>query len=54
MLVSNVTYKVLNASDYGVAQERKRIFIVGIRTDLGLHFEFPLATHGNEICMWLH
>lgn len=45
-----VIYKVLNASDYGVAQERKRIFIVGIRTDLGINFEFPEATHGTEIC----
>lgn len=44
----NVVYQVLNASDYGVAQERRRIFIVGIRSDLGLKFEFPEATHGNE------
>lgn len=44
-----VVYKVLNAADYGVAQERKRIFIVGIRNDLALEFEFPKKTHGNEM-----
>lgn len=33
-----VFYKVLDASDYGVAQKRKRLFIVGIR---GEKFEFP-------------
>lgn len=42
----NVVFKVLNASDYGVAQERKRIFIVGIRKDLNLTFDFPVCTHG--------
>ena len=38
--------KVLNAADFGVAQERKRIFIVGIRDDLGVTYQFPEPTHG--------
>ena len=38
---------VLNAVDFGVAQERKRIFIVGLRDDLGLEYEFPQPTHGE-------
>ncbi len=38
---------VLNAVDFGVAQERKRIFIVGLREDLGLEYEFPKPTHGE-------
>lgn len=42
----NVQYKVLNAAEYGVAQERKRIFIVGIRADFGLVYQFPDITHG--------
>lgn len=34
--------KVLNASDYGIPQARKRIYIVGIRQDLDVkNFEFP-------------
>lgn len=44
----NVEYAVLNASDFGVAQDRKRIFIVGIRTDFGVSFKFPKPTHGTE------
>lgn len=38
---------VLNAVDFGVAQHRKRIFIVGLRDDLGLEYEFPKPTHGH-------
>ena len=42
-----VKAEVLNAADYGVPQERKRILIVGIRDDLGVEFQFPTATHGD-------
>lgn len=42
----NVTAKVLNAADYGVPQERKRIFIVGINKDFGVEYQFPTVTHG--------
>jgi len=41
-----VKAQVLNAVDYGVAQERKRIFIVGVRDDLGVEYQFPEPTHG--------
>ncbi len=39
----SVQWKVLNAWDYGVAQKRERIFIVGIRNDLRniLSFNYP-------------
>lgn len=37
---------VLNAAEYGVSQERKRIFIVGIRDDLDVEYQFPKPTHG--------
>lgn len=36
-----VSWKVLNAWDYGVAQKRERVFIVGVRNDLGFSFVFP-------------
>ncbi|GCE63384.1 DNA cytosine methyltransferase [Candidatus Mycoplasma haematohominis] len=37
-----VSYKVLNALDYGVSQKRERVFIVGIRNDLyKKDFVFP-------------
>lgn len=42
----NVVADVLNAADFGVPQERKRIFIVGIRNDLGETYIFPKPTHG--------
>jgi DNA (cytosine-5)-methyltransferase 1 len=37
----NVTYCILKASDYGVPQDRERVFIVGYRTDLGKWFAPP-------------
>jgi len=36
----NIRYQILTASDYGVPQYRKRLFIVGVRKDLNLNFEF--------------
>ncbi|NGQ95472.1 DNA (cytosine-5-)-methyltransferase [Brevibacillus sp. SYP-B805] len=36
-----VSWRLINAWDYGVAQKRERVFIVGIRKDLGFTFEFP-------------
>jgi DNA (cytosine-5)-methyltransferase 1 len=36
-----VKYQILLASDYGVPQLRKRLFIVGRRKDTNLSFEFP-------------
>lgn len=41
-----VTWKVLNAADYGVPQIRRRLFIVGLRN--GQAFEFPAPTHGQH------
>ncbi|MGZ8218907.1 DNA cytosine methyltransferase [Methylomagnum sp.] len=37
---------VLNAASFGVPQERRRIFIVGLRQDLGMSYQFPSPTHG--------
>lgn len=41
-----VTALLLNGKDYGLAADRKRIFLVGVRRDLGLWYHFPAATHG--------
>ena len=37
----NVIYQLVNASDYGVPQNRQRVLFVGIRKDLGKTFVFP-------------
>ena len=37
----NLSFKMLNACDYNVPQDRKRVFFVGIRKDIGIDFLFP-------------
>lgn len=39
-----LSFQLLNASDYNVPQDRKRVFFIGIRKDLGFQFEFPKTT----------
>lgn len=36
-----VDYRVLNAAHYGVPQARKRLFVVGVRADLGREVTWP-------------
>jgi DNA (cytosine-5)-methyltransferase 1 len=40
----NLTISLINASDYGVPQDRKRVFYIGFRNDLNIKFEFPKPT----------
>lgn len=44
-----VKWQVLNAKNYGVAQSRRRVFIVGIRSDLDFEYEFPAAQYGHNM-----
>lgn len=37
------SYQVLNAKDYGVPQNRERVFTVSIRNDLEVDYQFPKA-----------
>ena len=39
----NLHFKLLNASDFGVPQDRKRVFFIGFRQDLDIDFKFPEA-----------
>ena len=39
-----VTYQLLNTSDYGVPQDRKRVIFVGYRKELGKQFVHPAPT----------
>ena len=40
----DLTLTLVNAKNYGVAQERKRVFYIGFRQDLNVNFKFP---HGS-------
>lgn len=40
----DVTINLVNASDYSVAQDRKRVFYIGFRKDLDINFCFPSPT----------
>ncbi len=40
----NLSFELLNASDYGVPQDRKRVFFIGYRKDLDIKFSFPKPT----------
>ena len=37
----NLSFTLLNAVNYGVPQDRKRVFFIGIRNDLNLNYKFP-------------
>ncbi|MBS2773020.1 DNA cytosine methyltransferase [Anoxybacillus rupiensis] len=44
----NVSHYLLHAPDYGVPQIRKRVFIVGVRSDLEVNFNPPAPTHQDN------
>ncbi len=48
----NVVPTLVNAADYGVPQKRERVFIVGFRSDLGIEWSFPKATHSYESLLY--
>lgn len=44
----DVTLTLVNAKDYGVAQERKRVFYIGFRKDLNIKFNFPKGSTEDD------
>lgn len=40
----DVSFTLVNAKDYGVAEERKRVFFIGFRKDLKIDFTFPVGS----------
>lgn len=42
-----LSFQMLNASDFDVPQDRKRVFFVGIRKDLELKFQFPQPSNSK-------
>jgi len=47
-LTYNVVPTLVNAADHGIPQKRERVFIVGFRSDLGVEWSFPSATHSID------
>lgn len=39
-----LSFQMLNSSDYNVPQDRKRVFFIGIRKDLNFKYQFPTET----------
>ena len=44
----NVSLTLVNAKDYGVAEERKRVFYIGFRNDLNIDFVFPRGSTTDD------
>jgi DNA (cytosine-5)-methyltransferase 1 len=51
-LTYGLTATLVNAADYGVPQKRERVFMVGFRSDLGIEWGFPKATHSLEALLY--
>lgn len=52
----NITFKVVNAANYGVPQTRKRFLCIGLKKEMG-EFAFPKESHsekgGDGTCKWV-
>ena len=49
-----VQYKIMNAADYGVPQNRLRVVIVGVRNDIHWKYNYPKPTHDKDGSHGLH
>lgn len=47
-LFYRVTFRLLNAADYGVPQRRDRVIIVGFRSDIREEWSFPAPSHSYD------
>ena len=43
-----VSLTLVNAKNYGVAEERKRVFYIGFRKNLGIKFDFPKGSTEDD------
>jgi DNA (cytosine-5)-methyltransferase 1 len=48
----NVIFRLINAANYGIPQQRERVFIIGIRDDLNLEWSFPQESHSLDALLW--
>ncbi len=47
----DVYYKLLNAADFRIPQDRYRVFIVGFSKELTIHYEFPKEFVENRVSL---
>ena len=47
-----VAYRVYNVADFGVPQQRHRVFIVGLCGDLPVRWTFPEPTHSEDALLY--
>ncbi len=43
-----VHFRLVNAADYGLPQNRYRVLIIGFREDLGVEWEWPAPSHSRD------
>lgn len=48
----NVTFRLVDAADYGVPQRRGRVVIVGFRSDIDAGWTFPEPTHSEAALLY--
>lgn len=48
----NVTFRLVDAADYGVPQHRNRVIIVGFRNDVDARWSFPEPTHSEAALLY--
>jgi DNA (cytosine-5)-methyltransferase 1 len=51
-LCYHVVPSLVNAADYGVPQQRHRVFLVGFRNDLSVQWTFPKASHSRSALLY--
>ena len=48
----DISYKTMVAADFGVPQNRERVFIIGVRKDLALNWKFPKGNCENVLTVY--
>lgn len=45
----NTTYQVLNSADFGLPQNRRRVYFVGFLKELDINFQYPIGDPYNRV-----
>lgn len=48
----DVSWQLLDAVNYGVPQNRERVFLIGFRKDLNIRYSFPMPTSKEPISLY--